>query len=170
MNCTVHRKDPEILIEYCAGTLDGERAAQFEKHITDCGECAGLVREQRAVWQTLGEWTGPEVSETFDSKLYARIAQEQQLPLWSRWWNRITQPAAPMAAWKPAVAMLVACAVLAVGIGMRAPHTTVPVTTTPVASATDDAAPVDIEQVATALDELDLLAPSPAHSAPARKL
>ena len=28
MNCTVHRRDPEILIDYCAGSLEGERAAQ----------------------------------------------------------------------------------------------------------------------------------------------
>jgi len=162
MNCTVHRRDPEILIEYCAGSLEGERAAQFEKHLSECGECASLAAQQRQVWHTLDQWTPPQVSENFDERLFARIAQEQQLPLWSRWWNRIARPAGPVAIWKPAAAMLAACAMLAVGLEMRAPHASVPVVPNPVVSATDATPQIDMDQVSAALDELELLAPTPA--------
>jgi hypothetical protein len=64
----------------------------------------------------------------------------------------MTEPALPYALWKPA-ALAAACAVLAVGFLVHVPQ---PAKTIPQMS-TDR---VDIEQVANALEELDVLMPS----------
>ena len=95
----------------------------------------------------------PEVSQRFDARLYARIAEEEAAPVWTRWMRRFFQPAVPVPMWKPAVSLAAACAVLGVGLAFH----------TPVAH---DAAKqvradnVDIEQVANALDDLEMLTPN----------
>jgi anti-sigma-K factor RskA len=155
-------------VDYCAGALDAERQAEFELHIAHCDECTALVAEQRAVWESLDHWGQadvPEVSPDFDARLYARIAREHTAPAWRRWLNSWI-PAAPGSIWKPAISMLAACAVLAIGLRTsgwmdlplgRAPQ---PSQNTAQVDADIHGDPhVDIEQVANALDELDLLMP-----------
>jgi anti-sigma factor RsiW len=167
MSCPIYSKEREIVLEYCAGLLNGERAHGFEQHLAKCGECARMVAEQRQVWEALDRWATPAISEDFDARLYARIAQEQ--PGWRQWLTRFLRPSAPMAIWKPAMSVVAVCAVLAIGLEMREPHAPVEPApqqaVQPVAHSVSNlapSAPVDIEQVANALDELDQLAPSPA--------
>jgi anti-sigma factor RsiW len=173
----------DMVVDYCAEAMDAEPRAEFERHIAQCAECAALVAAQRAVWETLDQWGQtdvPEVSPDFDARLYARIAHEQTAPAWRRWLHSLL-PAAPDSVRKPAISaisaisVVAACALLAIGLRtagwmdpamVRGPQ--------PIQSAqmegdradTHVDTHVDIEQVANALDELDLLMPG-SHGAPA---
>src|SRR5579871_5119658 len=155
MNCLVEsREGAEILVDYCARTLPPERAAEVAAHLAECAECRKLVDAQAEVWETLERWQAPEVSAGFDQKLYARIARENAEPSWKRWVRRILQPAVPVAFWKPAVSLAAACAVLTVALVVHEP-------VRPVAPAKQaHAESVDIEQVAKALDDLEILTPT----------
>ena len=154
MICPCEGKEgAEILVDYCAGTLDPHRAARFDRHIQACGECRRLVEAQRDIWKTLDRWTPEAVPLDFDARLYARIAQEQAAPQWRQWWRRIFRPALPYAVWKPAVSMAAAGAVLAVGLLVHTPDRPRDSTTR---MRTEK---VDIEQVEQTLDDLDMLTP-----------
>jgi len=160
MSCPQKSKEREIAFEYWAGTLDAARAAGFARHMEQCGDCLRAVTEQRKVWEALGYWTAPVVSADFNARLYARIAAEETAPAWRKWLRRITPPVSPASFWKPAVSLAAACAVLTIGLTVHLPK---PAQTSPRPQpvATQQAASqVDIEQVANALDELDLLAPA----------
>jgi anti-sigma factor RsiW len=178
MNCQLMSKGRgavlDMVVDYCAESMDAEPRAEFERHIAQCAECAAMVAAQRQVWETLDHWSQadvPEVSPDFDARLYARIAQEQTAPAWRRWLTSLI-PAAPGSIWKSAISpisaisMLAACALLVIGLRtagwmdlamMRGPQ--------PIQNAAQMEADrtldnhVDIEQVANALDELDLLMP-----------
>src|SRR5579862_173534 len=89
----------EILIGYCAGTLDPALRARVDGHLSDCPACRQLAEAQQQLWRTLDQWTSPAVSENFDARLHARIAREDSAPLWKKWTRRIFQPAVPVAIW-----------------------------------------------------------------------
>jgi anti-sigma factor RsiW len=136
MNCPIGGKDgAEILLDYCAQTLEPARAAELEKHLEDCAECRRMVEAQREVWTALDQWTPPAVSADFDARLYARIAGDETRSFWA-WWN-----------WKPAVTLAALCAVLVVAflVNLHRPVR---------------ADKIDIEQVEQTLDDLDILAPA----------
>jgi anti-sigma-K factor RskA len=158
----------DMVVDYCAGVMDAEHLAEFERHIAHCDECARMVEAQRTVWESLDQWGQadvPEVSPDFDARLYARIAHEQKAPAWRRWLNSLLPPA-PGSVWKPAISVLAACAVLAIGLRtagwmdlamLRGPQ---PGQNTAQMESDHADTHVDIEQVANALDELDLLMPA----------
>ena len=108
----------------------------------ECAECRGFA----AVSERLDEFAAPEVSPGFDARLYARIAREEarvSLPSWRRW---LWRPVAPLAA---------AAAVIALVLFLHVPGTP---------DAAKQASPTqsnkaEIEQVAQAVDDLDLLIP-----------
>ena len=100
----------------------------------ECPACRGFA----AVWKRLDEFEAPEVSPGFDARLYARIAaQEARRP----WWYRLLWP--PIA---PAVAIAVAALILFVHVPSSL-------------DADKQGSKADIEQVAQAVDDLDLLVP-----------
>ncbi|HML18700.1 MAG TPA: zf-HC2 domain-containing protein [Bryobacteraceae bacterium] len=152
MECPIYKQAAEIAIDYCAGTLESGKRSEFERHLESCTECSRVVNTQREVWETLDRWTPPEVSRDFDALLYASIARHNAAPVWVRWLRRIFQPPVPIAAWKPAVSLAAACAVLAAGLLVRAPHPSG-------ASQQMRADHIDIEQVQSALDDIDVLMP-----------
>lgn len=158
MDCLKKSKSgAQILLDYASGALDPGRHVELERHAEICAECKAMIDAQRELWETLDHWTAPAVSTGFNARLYERIAEEQKAPLWRRWMLRLTQPAVPYAFWKPALAA-VACGVLAVGYLVDTPgavHRPAPAKTVQV-----ETQHVDIEQVANALEELDLLMPS----------
>lgn len=143
MICPTQDRNAEVLLDYCAGTLDPARAAEFSRHLEGCVDCRRLVETQREVWSTLDRWTAAEVSPDFDARLYARIAREQAKPAWTAWFRPL---------WKPALPLAVACAVLAVGFLVRPPR---PVDNSPQVRADK----IDIEQVEQTLADLDMLTP-----------
>jgi anti-sigma factor RsiW len=156
MSCPLEKKKgEEILLDYCAHTLEPARALEFEKHIESCADCRRAVEAQSEVWQLLGGWKPAPVPADFDARLYARIAREAESPAWRRWLRRILNPAVPVALWKPAVPIAVACAVLAVGFLVRTPDVRQPAQQIRVEK-------VDIEQVERTLEDLDLLTPASA--------
>jgi anti-sigma-K factor RskA len=173
----------DMVVDYCAGAMDAEPRAEFERHLAHCDECTAMVAAQREVWESLDQWGQadvPEVSPDFDARLYARIAHEQTAPAWRRWLNSLL-PAAPGSVWKPsisaisAISILAACAVLAIGLrtaswmdlatarGPQPAQNTAQMEGGHMDIHADTH--VDIEQVANALDELDLLMPA-SHGTP----
>jgi anti-sigma-K factor RskA len=182
MNCQLASKGRgavlDMVVDYCAGAMDAEPRAEFERHIAHCDECAAMVEAQRTVWESLDQWGEadvPQVSPDFDARLYSRIAHEQTAPAWRRWLNSL-MPAAPRSVWKPAISMVAACALLAIGLrtaGWMEPATVHGPQPSQNTAQMDGGhmdihgdAHVDIEQVANALDELDLLMPA-SHGTPA---
>jgi len=107
-----------------------------DKHGPDveCADCRGFA----AVWERLEGFEAPEVSPGFDARLYARIAAEEAR---SPWWYRLL--------WPP-IAPVVAIAVTAVILFVHVPAGP---------DATRQASKAEIEQVAQAVDDLDLLTP-----------
>ena len=151
MLCFKNTKEgAELLLDFCAGSIEPGRAVEIERHIADCGACRELVEQQRVVWEALDQWTPPAVSPEFNARLYARVAQESSG--WRKWLPAAFQPAVPYSIWKSA-ALATACAVLVVGFVVRSPqsHEIAPVA---------DTEKVDIEQVANTLEELDMLIPA----------
>jgi hypothetical protein len=128
----------ELLAGYLSRTLDAPRMAELGRHIQECADCRGLA----SVWERLDEFAVPEVSPGFDARLYARIASEEarvSLLSWRRW---LWRPIAPLAA---------AAAVVALVLGfLHVPGTP---------HSAKQASKVEIEQVAQAVDDLDLLTP-----------
>lgn len=160
MECLTNTKSgAEILLEYVSGTLEPGKAAEIGRHIENCESCQRVVMAQRELWETLDRWTPPAVSTDFNTRLYARIAEENAAPAWRRWLHRATHPVLPLALWKPA-AVAAACAALAVALLVHQPHAA---QTSP-HSAQMDGRRVDIEQVANTLDEMDVLMPAPSSS------
>lgn len=151
MECPIY-KAAEIAIDYCAGTLESSRSVEFELHLNHCAECSRVVNAQRELWETLDRWASPAVSSNFDAHLYARIARENSSPGWVRWMRRVFQPPVPVVAWKSALSLAAACAVLAAGLVVHAPH---PANNRQQVRAEH----VDIDQVQTALDDIDVLMP-----------
>ena len=100
----------------------------------ECPDCRGF----RAVWERLDDFGAPEVSPGFDGRLYARIAAEEARRPW--WYRLLWPPVAPLA-----VASLVAAALLLYVPGKP--------------DATKVSSKTEIEQVAQAVDDLDLLTP-----------
>jgi anti-sigma factor RsiW len=152
MICPSATKSVEILLDYCAGTLDPGRTAEFGKHIHACDSCRRVVEAQRGVWSALDGWTPVQVSSDFDARLYARIARETAAPPWKRWLREIFRPAVPYPLWKPAVPLAAACGALAVAFLVHSPNpgdTSKPIRTEK----------VDIEQVERTLEDLDMLTP-----------
>lgn len=157
-----NERDTAILLEYCAGTLDVERAGALEKHARECGECRALIAAQMHVWNALGELAAPEVSPDFDARLYTRIAHEESEPAWRTWLRSLR-----ILSWKPVLAGVAAAAVLAVGLSLYMPMLGIHVShlpKSPDASRQIRSESVDVEQVEVTLEDLDMLTP-PAASA-----
>ena len=130
-----HEQGAELLASYLARTLDATRMAELDRHIRECAECRGLA----SVWERLDEFAVPEVSPGFDARLYARIAREEaRVRGWRRW---LWPPVAPLAAAAAAVALV---------LFLHVPHDS---------DAVKQVTSADIEQVAQAVDDLDLLTP-----------
>jgi anti-sigma factor RsiW len=153
------KEGAELLVDFCAGSLEPAQAGKLERHIAGCLDCRELVEEQRAVWETLDRWTAPAVSPEFNARLYARVAEEASG--WRTWLPGVFRPVVPYSIWKSA-ALAAACAVLVFGflappLDYRMSHRE----TEPQAEV-DKGENVDIQQVANTLEELDMLTPAPA--------
>jgi anti-sigma factor RsiW len=151
---TCLQNDPqgaEILMDYCAGTLDAASSSQLEAHFRDCAACNRAAEAQRKVWQALDEWTAEEVSSDFnagdfDQRLYARIAAESR----ERWWRPSLR--------RPLVPAIAAAAMLILALLPRAPQTRVP-PPSPTPQVMVAGQRIDLRQVEQALDDMDMLTP-----------
>jgi hypothetical protein len=115
------------------------------------------VDAQRSLWQTLDAWKPLEVSQGFDDKLYARIAQHQAEPWYQRGFRRMWQFSTPFSFWKPALSVGAVAAVLAV-VAVTRMQDPKPSPVQPVAEKQEQR--INIQEVQQALDDLNLLTPS----------
>lgn len=132
------------LLDYCERKLPPALAAELERHLAVCPDCARAVEAQRHVWAALDRWEVPPVSPDFNARLYGRIEQERR-----PWWRAIVLDAR-LFTWKPAMPLAAAClAVLAVAL-FRAPSLPEPGTKA-------QADTIDVEQVERTLHDLEML-------------
>lgn len=94
-------KQEELLLGYLDQSLAPDSRRSYERHMASCPQCEELVRLQGMVNETLDDWQAPEVSANFNSRLLARIRDEQEAP--SGWrtmfgsWQWMLRPAFPLA-------------------------------------------------------------------------
>jgi anti-sigma factor RsiW len=138
MNCPIHNS--EVLLEYCAGKLLPDAAAEFERHMSVCPECGSIARSQHHVWLALDTWEMEPVSQGFDRKLHMRIEEFEG----RSWWRRL---AGAGVAWRPALSLGAACAAIVVALVIYTPANRPP----------DTKVEVEPEQVERALDDLEML-------------
>jgi hypothetical protein len=83
MECLMQSQSgAQTLLDYCSGALEPAAAAEVRRHAEICENCRLVVEAQREVWDRLGQWSAPAVSQDFNKRLYARIAQENEAPRW----------------------------------------------------------------------------------------
>jgi len=138
---TCPRKDVELFTRRASGRLDAAEAAALEMHLRQCTECHAAAEAQRAVWNALDEWPAAPVSDDFDRRLLARIEAQAAEP----WWRSIGEVLRHFS-WKSAIPVTAACAAILAIFLLQSPATHAP-----------RQKPVDIEQVESALDDVDML-------------
>lgn len=89
--CPMQNENAEILLAYCARSLDPEQTAQMDKHLAVCAECREWAAAQQAVWSAMDAWVPEPISEGFDAALFARIAETEQPTAWQRWTEPVRQ-------------------------------------------------------------------------------
>jgi hypothetical protein len=104
MNCHETR---EQMLEM----MSGENSAQAAAHLRGCEACSKELESLRSTMALLDEWTAPEPSPYFDAKLRARLKAEPEAARGWRQWM------APLAGWKPAMAVALV-ALMMVGISV----------------------------------------------------
>ena len=68
-------------------------SADIEGHVHSCGECAVKLEGIRKTMALLDEWQAPEPSPYFDTRLKARLREEQEKAAHRGWWQWIRRPA-----------------------------------------------------------------------------
>lgn len=164
---TDNANNADVLLDYCARSLDAERKAMLEKHMESCADCREMARAQSQVWSAMDLFDAEPVSIDFDRKLYARIAEMDRVPAWERFWTPVREYLQGQPGWKPVLSVAAASAVffvvIAVQNGGEPQVTEVP------------AAVIDVEQAERALEDIEMLrlfdasVPSDSTGANARK-
>ena len=94
-----------------------ELSAAAQTHLRECAACAAQLAALRQTWSAMDAWRAPEPSVYFDSRLEARLREEQARPARGvLGWLGLR--------WQPALAAAAAVA-LAVGISLYRPSTVV---------------------------------------------
>lgn len=137
MECPIDRKR-EVLIAYCAARLPADEAEAVELHLRECPQCERFVRGQSAVWNRLGEFDAPPVSENFDRLLWARIESGQH----DRWWQ--------FPLWKPVLSLALACLLIIAAVLVRR-------SALPAVPQQVQAEAMDAEHIERALDDFEML-------------
>ncbi|MCX6593993.1 MAG: hypothetical protein NTZ56_20970 [Acidobacteria bacterium] len=102
---------PELLLDYVARRLDAARAAALEDHAASCECCQQFMADQALLWQELDLFEPAAISPKFDQSVYARLAADDRSPWWVRTWRKLFAAGEP-GAWRPAMALSAACAVV----------------------------------------------------------
>jgi anti-sigma factor RsiW len=117
--CPLQTDNADVLLDYCARTLDPERKAMLERHMSVCAECREMTVHQSAVWAALDEYDAEPISADFDQKLYGRIREMERVPLWQRIWAPVKAYLEGQPAWKPILPVALAACAVAVVILVR---------------------------------------------------
>lgn len=114
-------------------------SADIEGHVRSCDDCATKLDGIRKTMALLDEWPAPEPSPYFDTRLKARLREEQAKAPARGWLQWIRRPAFALVA----TVLLVASATLYIGRGRRDNTATV---TAPAGTAVGDLQRLDKEQ------------------------
>lgn len=145
MDCPLQGKEgAELLLDYCARTLDPDVKETVDRHLAACPSCRSLMEAQQEVWRALDAWDAPPVPSDFDRRLFRRI-HEVGAP---GWLERLRLQFAPIN-WRPALPLAAASVILAAGFLLQMPQGP------PAGAARVDTA--DVEQVERALEDLEML-------------
>ena len=87
MNCNEIR---ELMPDLASGM--SESGQEVNTHLDTCAECSGKLKEFRATMALLDEWQAPEPSPYFDTRLQARLREEQARKA-TGWWAWLRKPA-----------------------------------------------------------------------------
>jgi len=79
----------ELMPDVAAG---GEAAPGMNEHLRACPACTSKLEEMRKTMALLDEWTAPEPSPYFDTRLAARLREEMAKPQ-AGWLQRFRAPA-----------------------------------------------------------------------------
>jgi hypothetical protein len=117
MNCNQAR---DRFIEFThTGDTPNSASPELSAHLSVCTECAKLLRALEKTMSAMDEWTAPEASPYFNTRLQARLAEvkreEALAPVGILAWLR--KPAFGLPVWQPMVAGAFAVA-LAVGASL----------------------------------------------------
>lgn len=143
-NCPI--ESPEcagLLLDYCSRKMAPPAAAALERHFAVCARCRAFRDGQMAVWNALDQWESLPVSAGFNRELYQRVDAEQRAP----WWRRMAGPGTL----RPALPLALAGVFLVAGILVDRPGA---VSVAPILPGVETA---EIEQIETALEDLDML-------------
>ena len=113
MTCPLQTGNEDVLLDYCARSLDAERKAMLESHIQHCPDCSEMARVQAEIWTALDAFDAEPVSAGFDRDLYARIHKLDEVPVWERYWAPVREYLQGQPAWKPVLSLAGASAVIA---------------------------------------------------------
>ncbi len=152
MTCPLQSDNADVLLDYCARSLDAERKAMLEVHMEYCADCREMAKAQMEVWAAMDSYEAEAISADFDRKLYARMAEIDRVPAWERFWAPVREYLQGQPAWKPVLSIAAASAVLALvfvvgGDGPPAPGLE--------PTATIDVR--DVEQAERALEDMEML-------------
>jgi anti-sigma factor RsiW len=136
----------EVLLAYCARSLDPGALAVLERHIEVCPACRKFAGAQRLVWEALDAWKPGPVSDDFDDRLYARARQQET----ERWWRQLHQPRSWFS-WRPALSMAAACITVFAVFLFRSPDAS----NVPAQGSRPET--VDVEQVERTLEDMEML-------------
>jgi hypothetical protein len=73
-----------ILLDYCARRLDGSTATDLKRHMALCSECREFAAGVETVWSALDAWAAEPIAGDFDSRLLARISEDDRRKFWPR--------------------------------------------------------------------------------------
>jgi anti-sigma factor RsiW len=65
---------------------------EIDQHLRECNACSAKLQEMQQTMALLDEWQAPEPSPYFDTRLQARLREEQAQPA-SAWWQWMRKPA-----------------------------------------------------------------------------
>jgi hypothetical protein len=100
-SCPMQNENAEILLSYCARSLEPGQAAQIDNHLAACAECREWASAQQAVWSAMDSWEAEPISEGFDAALFARIAEVEQPTAWQRWTEGVRRFLGGGFGWRP---------------------------------------------------------------------
>jgi hypothetical protein len=78
----------ELMPDLAAGL--NAATPELDQHLLDCAACTAKLQELRQTMALLDEWQAPGPSPYFDTRLHARLREEQAKPAagWMQWLRR----------------------------------------------------------------------------------
>src|SRR5882724_12007366 len=138
----------ELMPDLAAGL--SAATPEVNQHLQGCNDCEAKLNAFRQTMALLDEWQAPEPSPYFDTRLQARLREEQAKQLAS-WWQWIRRPALAGAL---ALVAVVSVTVFERSHGVKPPDT-VAVTVTPGTAVGDLQALDKNDDMYANFDELD---------------